>query len=442
MPRSSREQPTHARWLVLAAVCTVYFITYLDRVNISLAAPAIQRDLQLSPSEMGIVFAAFSVSYAALQIPGGWLADRIGPHWALTAMGLLWSLTTLLTALPSSVFGLIVARLGLGLAEGGAFPSATRAFTAWTPSSQRGLAQGLPHSFARIGGAVAPPIVVGLVLTSGWRMAFVVLGVFSFLWVGVWAWAYRDRPRDHWLTNREEIELLEREASDQHTDHPGPIPWGPLIRRMWPVTLADFCYGWSLWVFLTWMPSYLSSARQFNLNQLALYATLPLVAGVVGDTVGGLLSDALWRGGHARLARAGQTAAGLLLSLAFVLPAAFVESPVTTVWLLAASFFCLEITNAPLWAVSMDIGREFAGVGSGMMNTGFGVAGILSPIVFGALVQATGNWALPFVFSSVLLFIGAGVALRIDPTTPLVDARPARQVEAVAAERDARVPAR
>src|SRR5438105_10258529 len=127
-------------------------------------------------------------------MPGGWLADRIGPRRALSGMGLLWAFSTALTAVPASAVGLAVARLGVGLAEGGAFPAATRAFAAWIPATRRGLAQGLPHSFARVGGAVAPPIVVGLMLAYGWRAAFLVLGAASLLLVVVWAWFYRDRP--------------------------------------------------------------------------------------------------------------------------------------------------------------------------------------------------------------------------------------------------------
>ena len=419
-------EPSKVRWMVLAAICLVYFVTYLDRVNISVAAPAMAKDLHLSLTHMGLVFSAFSISYAVLQIPGGLFGDKVGPRKALTIMGVLWSITTGLTALPSGILGLALARLGVGVAEGGAFPTATRAFTSWIPSSQRGLAQGLPHSFARLGGAIAPPVVIALVLGYGWRGAFAVLGALSLVWTGLWVWFYRDRPRDHWLTNTAEVEMLDREATPaQASEEAGRTPWKALFRRMLPVTIADFCYGWSLWVFLTWIPSYLTDARGFNLKQLALFASLPLIAGVLGDTIGGISSDFIWRSGHPRLARSGQVAAGLLLSLIFVLPAPFVASPVTAVWLLSASFFCLESANSPLWALSMDIGHQYAGLGGGMMNTGFGIAGIISPVVFGFLVQSTGNWAIPFILSSTLLLIGAFVTRFIDPVTPLeVEAQP------------------
>lgn len=414
------DHPTHVRWLILGTVCLMYFITYIDRVNISVAAPSIREELHLSNTEMGIIFSAFSLTYALLQMPGGWLADLLGPRRALAGMGAVWSLMTALSAVPSSLATFGVVRAALGVAEGGAFPTATRAFAAWIPARHRGLAQGLPHSFARLGGAAAPPVVIALTLRYGWRASFVVLGVISAVWVLLWIAVYRNRPRQHPLVNQEEAELIESSASRRAASAGSPrTPWLELIKRIWPVTLADFCYGWSLWVFLTWMPTYLESGRGFKLQSLALFAALPLLAGVVGDTLGGLSSDFLWSHGHPKLARSGQISVGLLLSLAFVLPAAFTPSPIAAVWLLSASFLCLEMTNSPLWSMPMDLAPRYAGAASGMMNTGFGVAGIISPVIFGALVDRTGSWSLPFVVSSALLLAGAGVILLSNPLNVL-----------------------
>jgi ACS family D-galactonate transporter-like MFS transporter len=269
-------------------------------------------------------------------------------------------------------------------------------------------------------------------LTFGWREAFVILGVISLLWVVLWLWLYRDNPRDHWLVNEAEAALLEQTAM-----HPGRakserVPWKALLKNLWPVTLVDFCYGWSLWVFLTWIPTYLRIARGFDLKDIALFGTLPLIGGVFGDTLGGLLTDYIWRCGHQRTARGGQIAIFLVLSLCFALPAAFVTSPIAAVWLLSLSFFCLEMTNAPLWALPMDVAPHYSGIAGGMMNTGFGVAGIISPIIFGAIVEHTGNWALPWIVSSVLLIAGAVVACFVDPTRLVISNKqqlePARAV--------------
>jgi MFS family permease len=205
----------------------------------------------------------------------------------------------------------------------------------------------------------------------------------------------------------------------------GPTPWRQIIRRMWLVTVVDFCYGWSLWVFLTWLPSYLSDSRGFGVNQIALMTTLPLLAGVVGDTLGGVLSDAIFRRtGRLRLARCTLLVVGLIGACAFMLPATVTASAVGAVYLLAAAFFFLELTNAVLWTLPIDIAGQYAGTAGGMMNTGFGVAGMISPVVFGVLIQRTGHYELPLFISAALLVAGALCALGIDPALKVEPVQP------------------
>lgn len=401
------------RYVVLVLLCLMYCITYIDRVNISVAAPLLRAELGLSATELGFVFSVFAYPYAAMQIVGGWLADKHGPRLVLTLLGVLWSVATALTGLTWGIASLIMFRVLLGIGEGGAFPTATRAMSFWYPVSERGLAQGITHSFARLGGAVTPPIVLAITLAYSWRVSFEVLGVASVIWAIVWFWYYRDTPAQHKRVSRRELEEIG--AGTAPTTRL-PTPWRELISKMWLVTWIDFCYGWSLWVFLTWLPSYLADARGFKLKEMALFATLPLLAGVIGDTLGGVVSDFVYRRTKKlRLARCGVLVFGLLSSLAFILPAVYVESPYRAVYLLAASFFCLELTNAVLWSLPMDIAGRFAGTAGGMMNTGFGVAGMISPLAFGFLIQQTGSYQAPFLLSAALLFVGAVSALWINP---------------------------
>ncbi|MFP5406653.1 MAG: MFS transporter, partial [Gammaproteobacteria bacterium] len=194
-------------------------------------------------------------------------------------------------------------------------------------------------------------------------------------------------------------------------------PWKEMIRKMWLVTFVDFCYGWSLWVFLTWLPSYLKDARGFDLKQLALFTSLPLLAGVVGDTLGGVVSDSIYkRTGNLKVARRAMLVIGLGGALLFILPVVGTANPLMAVALLSASFFFLELTNAVLWSLPMDIAGAYAGTAGGMMNTGFGVAGMISPVAFGFLIQATGSYQVPFAISAALLGVGIVAALFIDPT--------------------------
>ena len=413
------------RHLILFVLCVMYFIAYIDRVNISVAGPTMRRELGLTPTELGLIFSAFAYPYAAMQIVGGWMSDRFGPRIVLAVLSLLWATATILTGVSWSVASLVVFRILVGVGEGGAFPTATRAFTRWLPVRERGFAQGITHSFARLGGAVTPPIVLAIVARYGWRESFIVLGAASLAWTAVWVASFRDTPDEHpWITGRE---LAAIRAGGELTHAPrGSTPWRQIVSRMWLVTIVDFCYGWSLWVFLTWLPSYLSDARGFKLDQMALITTLPLLGGVVGDTLGGVISDAIFRRtGHLRLARRTLLVGGLGGAFAFILPAIVTESALGAVYLLAAAFFFLELTNAVLWTLPLDIAGPYAGTASGIMNTGFGVAGMISPVVFGGLIERTGRYELPLLISAGLLLVGALCSLGIDPTMKLEAVLPA-----------------
>ena len=411
------------RYLILALISLMYFITYIDRVNISVAAPVIEKSLHFSKVQLGLIFSAFAYPYGFLQIFGGWFGDVLGPRLGLVLIGLVWSGATILTGTCRTLGAFLGARFLLGLGEAGAFPTATRAFATWMPPEERGLAQGIPHSFARLGGAVAPPVVVGITLAMGWPASFYILGVVSLVWVAIFFAYFRNEPKTHpAITAPELAEIGERTRPAGRR-----IPWGQLAARIWPVTLVDFCYGWALWVYLTWLPSYLVQARHFSFKSMALYASLPLLAGVVGDTLGGLITDALLRlTGNLRFARTSIIIVGLLAAGALIVPATFGASAVGAVVFLSASFFCLELTNSSLWALPMDIAPEFAGTAGGMMNTGFGIAGAIAPLVFGWLIQATGAWQVPFAVTAALLVIGAGAAFGINPVHRVdVDATPA-----------------
>ncbi|MBU6259570.1 MAG: MFS transporter [Burkholderiales bacterium] len=409
------------RHVILAVMCLMYFIAYIDRVNIGVAGPLIKKEFGINATELGVVFSAFAYPYAAMQIIGGWCADRFGPRKVLTVLSLIWAGATIACGLAGGIGALMLSRFVLGFGEGGAFPTATRAFSFWLPSHERGFAQGITHSFARLGGAVTPPIVIGIAVAYGWRESFIVLGVISLAWTALYLWVFRDHPSEHpWVQPAELAEI--GVTASQPKAARRATPWGEMVRKMWLVTFVDFCYGWSLWVFLTWLPSYLKDARGFDLKHLALFTSLPLLAGVVGDTLGGVVSDAVYRRtGNLRTARRAMLVLGLGGSLVFILPVVTVHDPIMAVALLAASFFFLELTNAVLWSLPLDIAGAFAGTAGGMMNTGFGVAGMISPVVFGYLIQTTGSYELPFGVSAVLLAIGIVAALFIDPNNKIAD---------------------
>src|SRR5262249_60398994 len=184
----------NVRHLILLELCLMYFVAYVDRVNISVAGPTIRRELALTPLELGFIFSAFAYPYAVMQIAGGWAADRFGPRLVLIVLSALWAAGTMLTGASWSVASFVVFRLLVGIGEGGAFPAATRAFTWWLPLRERGFAQGITHSFARLGGAITPPLVLAITARFGWRAAFVALGAASLVWTAVWLASFRDTP--------------------------------------------------------------------------------------------------------------------------------------------------------------------------------------------------------------------------------------------------------
>jgi MFS family permease len=418
--------------MVLLLLCLMYLILYVDRVNISTAAPLIKTDLGLSNTDLGLAFSAFAYPYAFFQLVGGWLGDRFGARATLGICGLIVCAATAATGVVGGLASLFAARLALGVGEGATFPTATRAMAVWTPAARWGFAQGITHSFARIGNAVTPPLIAALVAVTSWRASFFTLAAISLVWVLAWIWFFRDDPKDHSSVSPEELASM---TAHGRRPKAGSVPWLQLFARMLPVTAVDFCYGWTLWLFLSWIPSFFFQNYHLDLNHSALYSAGVFTAGVVGDTVGGVFSDwLLRRSGNPGTARRNVIVTGMLGGFVFLLPVMLIHDLTIAAVSLSLAFFCVELVVAPIWSVPMDIAPHYSGSASGMMNFGFGVAGIISPVIFGFLVDTTGSWTLPFGASVALLLIGAGLAFFMHAERPFAPMRPAETRLAPAAE--------
>jgi MFS family permease len=352
-----RFKPTY---VVLAMLCVMYFITYVDRVNIGTAASEIQKELGLSNTQLGLVFSAFAYPYLLLQIIGGWIGDRFGPRKSLFWCGMVWAAATIMTGFVSSLSTLFIARVALGFGEGATFPTATRAMQHWTPANKRGFAQGLTHACARLGNAVTPPLIAALMAWLTWRGSFVALGLVSLVW-GV-------------INN-----------------------------------------------------------YNLDIRNSALFASGVFLAGVVGDSLGGILSDRiLKRTGDVRLARLGVIVTGFAGALLSLVPILFIHDITTVALCLSGGFFFAELVIGPIWSVPMDIAPKYSGTAAGLMNSGSALAAIVSPLVAGYVIDVTGNWYLPFLMSMGLLLLGGFCAFLMRPETPfeataasrLLDARP------------------
>jgi MFS family permease len=402
--------------IVLALLCVMYFITYIDRVNISTAASAIQDEFGFSKTQLGFIFSAFAWPYLVFQVIGGWVGDKFGARRTLFWCGLVWAAATILTGFASGLASLFAARLLVGLGEGATFPTATRAMQNWTAPGKRGFAQGITHAFARLGNAVTPPLIALLMAAFNWRGAFFLLGGISLVWVIVWVCYFRNNPKEHPHITPADLETLPPYVLGERPK----APWRPLLRRMWPVTLTYFCYGWTLWLYLNWLPLFFKNNYQLNISKSAIFASGVFFAGVVGDTLGGVLSDAvLKRTGNVRLARLDVTVLGFGGALVSLLPILFLHDITTVALCLSGGFFFAELVIGPMWAVPMDIAPRYAGTAAGLMNSGSALAAIVSPLVAGYVIDVTGNWYLPFLMSMGLLLLGAMTAFLMHPEQPL-----------------------
>jgi MFS family permease len=416
--------------VVLGMLCLMYFITYLDRVNVSTAAAGFGPDFGLSKTQIGLVFSAFAYPYLVFQIIGGWVSDRFGARRTLIACGVIWAGATIVTGMAGGLFSLLVARVLLGLGEGATFPASTTAMSRWVPKEKRGFAQGITHACARIGNAVAPAAVVAIMAAYDWRTSFYVCAAISFVWVALWALVFTEHPKDHPRITRQELDDLpapKKKAAN--------VPWGRLFKRMAPVTIVYFCYGWTLWLFLSWIPQYFLHSHNLDLKKSAIFASSVFFAGVVGDTLGGVVTDKLLeRTGNLRLARSLMVSVCMFLTLISLVPLLFTHDLYLSMACLAAGFFFAEMTIGPMWAIPMDIAPEFSGTASGMMNTGSALAAIICPVLSGFLIDRFGNWELPFVGSMLLMAVGVLLAFRMQPESKFEDVPAPVQVPVVPAQ--------
>ena len=429
MENLSESKGSHVRWAVLLLLCLMYLITYLDRVSLANTAGPIMKEYGFNKVTMGIIFSSFIWAYALFQVPGGWLGDRFGPRKVLSVIMAYRTVIAILTTGAMGFASFWGIRFALGVGEAGAFPTATRAMQMWFPRDERGFVQGVSHAASRLGAAVGPPIAVAIMIHYGWRSVFYVIGALSLLWSILYLVMYRNMPEETPLVSRAELARIrgldeEGEIKQANIQKRPKVPWNILLKHgnMWAVMCAYATYIYSLWFFLSWLPSYLVEYRHFTVIKTGLFASMPLMAGVMGDAFGGWLTDKLLlRTNNLKFARRSVAIVAMLGCGTSTLFAAMSANPFTAVYCLTVAMFFLEMTIGPAWAVPMDIGGEFSGTVSGMMNMGGQFVGALSPTIFGYLVSR-GSWVAPFVVSAGLLFVGAAIwAFWIDPEQSVID---------------------
>jgi ACS family glucarate transporter-like MFS transporter len=410
------------RYLLIAATFLLSMLLYVDRVCISAAKEQVAGELGFSDREMGWVFAAFSLGYALFQTPAGLLADRCGPRLVLTLVVCAWSLFTALTAAARSLGSMLAVRFLFGAGEAGAFPGLARAVFAWLPMAERGLAQGINFSAARLGAAVALPGVAWMVGRFGWQASFVVLGGVGFVWAVGWYLWFRDDPAAHPGLSAEE-----REYILAHRQQAAPGAEAPKLTaralagsgNLWLLMGQYVASNFTFFFCLTWLLPHLSAQYGLSAAAAGWYAMAPLLAGMVGNWAGGALVDAVYRRGRWRLSRRLPATLGFALAAGGLL-ASLTQSDVTAVVAcLALAIFGADMTIPPSWSLCIDIGRRNAGAVSGTMNMAGNLGAFVTALAFPYLKEWTGSVVPFFLVGSGLNLLAVAAWGFIRPDRPL-----------------------
>ena len=409
------------RYRVVAFAVALAAITYFDRVCISTLAPSIMRDLNLTQIEMSYVFSAFTLAYAAFEIPTAAWADRIGTRKVLARIVVWWSLFTMATAGAFNKPSLLAIRFLFGAGEAGAWPCAARTFSRWIPASERGRIQGVFFAGAHLAGGLTPLLVQQLAKHFDWRAIFLMFGALGFIWAAAWYWWVRDDPAEHPAVSQAELAHITEGRALPSAEPERWEYWMTLLRspNLLPLCLQYVANTVAFYFCITWFHTYLSKARGFEAATLGLFAGLPLMSSVLGDLSGGAVTDRLsakygLKTGRAVLGSVAYVVAGIAMAAG-----AATASPIGSVLLISLSVASTMFTLGASWGVCIDIGREHSGVVSAAMNTAGQIGGILCPIVVAHIVDRTGNWSLPLYMMSGLFFIGAVCWLFVDPRQPI-----------------------
>ncbi len=404
---------TNTRWRIVVLLLFAGTINYIDRVNLSYAAPSFMKLFGIGPAEMGVVFSAFLWTYFLLQVPMGIALDRFGVRFIFGGAALLWGAATMLTATASGVGALIGWRILLGVGEAPLAPAGTKVIGFWVADQERGFASAMTVAGVPLGVFIGSPFIGWLLAEFGWPAVFVGTGLVAVIWALVWI-AYYRQPESHRSANEAERQYL-RDNIDRTGRRAVPqrASWGELLtnRNVLGLSLGHATLLFNLYFLLTWMPTYLIQQHHLTMLHTGIYGSIPWFFGLVGALLGGRLSDGLVkRGWPMMLARKAFLALGMILSLASLL-SVFTVSLLATIACLSVAVFGILLTNSVVWAANAEIAPVEQGAQvSAVQNCAGNAAGLLAPIVVGALLQATGSWwPAPMIAAAVVALLGAAV---------------------------------
>ena len=456
MSSSAEARPSRVRLKILGLLTLISVITYVDRVNISVAARQMMPALDLTQMQMGYVFSAFVLGYALFQVPGGWLGDRWGTRRVLTAAVIWWSVFTGLTAIAATLptagwFGvlgsLLLVRFMIGVGEAAALPNFNRTVAEWLPPRERGLGMGVSIGGIGVGASITPPLVAWLMVNYGWQSAFYLSALAGLLIAVWWGWYARDRPEQHRSINEAELAYIRNPSRPAEgaawppvpkregntgvfpSPHRGrgqgdgeSVPWKAFLRTptIWWLVLSYTTLGYVAYVYMTWFYLYLVEARGFSVLRGAFFATGPFIAMAIFCPLGGWATDRLTRAMGLNIGRSRVGAIGMLLSGACILAGTEAAEPRLAIVLLSLGAGFLYATVGAFWASTIDLAPRHAGTLSGIMNTGANLGGTLSPTLTPWLADHFG-WTASLAVAAAIAALGGFLWLFIKPGDGLRD---------------------
>jgi MFS transporter, ACS family, glucarate transporter len=404
------------RYFLVAGTFLLTLLLYIDRICISVAKDPIADSLNLSDAQLGWVMSVFALGYALFQTPSGMLADRLGPRKVLTAIVCLWSLFTSLTAFAWNFASLLVIRLLFGAGEAGAFPGISRAVFSWIPLKERGTVTGINFSGSRIGAAFALPLLSVLMVNYGWKNTFLLLGIIGVAWALLWYVLFRDKPDTHpYLTAKEKAFIAETRQQTDTAKEPINLRRVFANRNMWLAMTQYFCSNFTFFFALTWLYPHIKEEFQLNSVSAGLYASLPLLAGALGNWFSGWLVDRIYKTGRWRQSRLIPAVIGFTLAAIGLFAGVFMDEVTGAVLFLSLAIFGADMTLPPSWSFCVDIGKENSGAVSGNMNMAGNLGSFLTSLAFPYFLLWAGTVDVFFYTAATLSIVGAVVWLGMRP---------------------------
>jgi ACS family glucarate transporter-like MFS transporter len=419
------------RWVVLAVIILASFVAYTLRTNVNIVGETMMRDLGMTEYQLGLVFSAFAAGYALFQFPGGLIGDRFGPRRTIAAIGITWSVLTVITAfIPGNdvwpvaytVGALIVTRFLVGASNGPFFPvTIGGTIERWFPASQWGLPNGLSSTGLTLGSAVTAPLVVWLMTAYGWRSALLIVAPTGLIAAFAYWWFVRDDPAEHPKVSQQELDFI---MSDR------PAAEGEIEKGAWKLALQDknvllialsyFCMNYVFYLFFSWFFYYLVSVREFSASDAGMFTAAQWILGAVGATVGGFACDMLVKKLGIRRGTRYQVMTALFLVAIFLTIGATSNSVMLTVVTLCFSFGFTQLTEAPMWVATMGVAGRHSQVATGVLNTGGNIPGVIGGVMV-PFIAAWLGWSAAIISGSLFALIGALLWLFIRADEPMAE---------------------